>query len=641
MRALDLRAPVFICLALAGLLTAVYFKGLSGEFAFDDFNSIVGNTVLRAGSEGHNTWWDAARSGAAGPLGRPLSMLSFAFNYRLFGEAAFSFKLTNLLIHYANALLVIVLVRQILLLLYPAVDKRRTTFIATSVSVIWVMHPINALPVLYVVQRMTSLSGFFMLAGLCLYLAGRQKPSRLGFAAIAISLLLCGPAAVFCKETGALFGVYLLLCEWLVLRSFKRVPVKLLYCCATLCAGALLMAAWWKWDLLLTGYHVRNFDLPERLLTEARVLWFYVQQILMPIPREFGLYLDDFVVSTGLLTPPTTLLAVMGWVGFVCVAWVQRGVWPGFAFAVFWFLGSHLLESTVVALELAFEHRNYLASVGLFMWLVHAAANRNHFGQPNGMLNALVAVFAAYCGFVTSLRAAQWSDDLTRRQVEVYNHPRSARAHYEMAIAVQERTFGSGQGSSEAYQTIESHLRAASELDPHGKVAPLGLLYLNCLAGKPRDPAQLAELRQRFATQKFSHQDRHSVHALSGLLVENKLCLSRDEVFALLDAGLSNPQSDDVLKGSLYAVGMDYAAAALNDGHLALQFAQAAVAIAPNELAFSSNLIHLLLQSDQLEAAKSEYSRVSTMPIAARNPGAMAQLKALIESAPNHVANPR
>lgn len=638
MRALDLRASIFICLALAGLLTAVYFKGLSGEFAFDDFNSIVGNTALRAGSEGHNTWWDAARSGAAGPLGRPLSMLSFAFNYRLFGEAAFSFKLTNLILHFANALLVLVLVRQVLPLLYPSLEARRAACIAMLVSAVWALHPINAMPVLYVVQRMTSLSAFFMLLGSCLYMAGRQNPGRLGFAAIAISLLLCGPAAVLSKETGTLFAVYLLLCEWLVLGSFKQVPAKILYFFGTLCAGALLLAAWWKWEWLLAGYRVRSFDLPERLLTETRVLWFYVQQILLPIPGAFGLYLDDIAVSKGLLTPPTTLFAVIGWVGITCVAWVRRWVWPGFSFAVFWFLGSHLLESTVLALELAFEHRNYLASLGLLMWLVHAVATSTQVAKRDWMFKALVVVFGAYCGFVTSLRAAQWADDLTRRQVEVYNHPRSARAHYDMAIAMQERTFESGHGSPDAYQTVKGHLQSAAELDPNGKVAPLGLLYLDCLVAKPHDPMQLADLYQRFATQKFSHLDRHTVHALSALLVGNRLCLSRNEVLALLEASLSNPLSDDALRGSFYAIGMDYAVASLKDRHLALQFAEAAVAVAPNELAFSSNLIHLLLQSGLLEAAESEYSRVNTMPVAKKNAGAMTQLKELIESAQAHVA---
>lgn len=626
---------------LAGLLTTVYWKGLGGGFAFDDISSIVGNTVLRTGSNGHNTWWDAARSGAAGPLGRGLSMLSFAFNYRFFGEAAFSFKLTNLIIHLANAMLVLVLVRQVLPLLYPSLGIRQAAFIAMPVSALWALHPMNAMPVLYVVQRMTSLSAFFMLAGLCLYMAGRQSPSRLGLTAIAIGLLFCGPAAMLSKETGALFAIYLLLCEWLVLRSFKQVPAKVLYIFATLCTGALLLVAWSKWDLLLAGYQVRSFDLPERLLTETRVLWFYVQQILLPTPSSFGLYLDDIAVSESLLSPPTTLLAVVGWfvVGFV--AWVRRWVWPGFAFAVFWFLGSHLLESTVLALELAFEHRNYLASLGLVMWLVHAVATSTQIARREWMFEALVVVFAVYCGFVTSLRAAQWADDLTRRQVEVYNHPKSARAHYEMAIAVQQRTIESGHGSADAYQTVKGHLQAASELDPHGKVAPLGLLYLNCLVAKPHGPMQLADLYQRFAIQKFTHLDRHTMHALSGLLVENKLCLSRDEVLALIEAGLSNPLIDDVLRGSFYAIGMDYAAAALKDRQLALQFAEAAVAVAPNELAFSSNLIHLLLQSGQLEAAKNEYSRVSKMPIATLHASVVAQLNALIESAQIHVANPK
>ena len=199
-------------LVLGIALTSVYWLGVFGNFAFDDLGSIVGNTALRSGSEGQNTWIAAANSGAAGPLGRGLSMLSFAFNYRFFGEDAFSFKLTNLSIHYVNALLVLTLVRQILPLLNTAIETRRAQMVAMLVCAAWALHPMNALPVLYVVHRMTSLSAFFMLAGLSLYLFGRRTLNRLGYAAIATSSSLCWPAAVLSKETGVLFALYPFLC---------------------------------------------------------------------------------------------------------------------------------------------------------------------------------------------------------------------------------------------------------------------------------------------------------------------------------------------------------------------------------------------------------------------------------------------
>lgn len=619
-------------LALAALTFAVYWAGMHGDFAFDDFGNIVGNSRLRTGSESQG-WLDAASSGVAGPFGRGLSMLSFALNYRLFGEAAFSFKLTNLLIHFANALLVWILTRKVCVLLYPANDTRRSQMVAMLVCAVWALHPMNALPVLYVVQRMTSLSAFFMLAGLCLYVFARTNECIKAYLAIAVSLAICWPAAVFSKETGVLFGVYIVLLEWLVLRSFSTVPVRTVWLIGSIGISALAALSWANWNIVTSGYRVRDFDLVERLLTEPRILWFYVQQIVVPIPQRFGLYIDDIAVSRSFFDPLTTLLAFLAWIACAGIAWTYRKRWPAFTFAVFWFLGSHLLESTVLPLELVFEHRNYLASWGIWLWLMSIAVLQGSRARSSHLLQTLVLLFICYCAFISHLRAKQWSDDLTRREVEVYNHPLSARAHYEMAIGLQERTFESGRGNAGIYQQIRGHLQAAATLDPSGKVATLGLLYLDCLAGLPQNPAHLSELKERLATRKYSYMDRNAVQGLSTMLAHNKLCLSQDSVQSLLAAGLSNPTLDNALRGTYYTVGMDYAATILHDYPLALQFAEKAAAAAPNELALGVNLAHLYLQLGDLNAAKREYSRVSNLPSAVKQASTLAGLKERIESA--------
>lgn len=627
-------------LALAAVLSTMYWSGLHGGFAFDDWGSIVGNAALRPGGDASHSWLAAFGSGIAGPLGRGLSMLSFAANYHFFGEDALSFKLVNLLIHYANALLTLVLVRQTVRLMYPASDDRHTHAMAMLVAGLWALHPMNALPVVYVVQRMTSLAALFILAGVSLYLYGRQAAKPHGYLAIAVSLLVCWPAALLSKETGVLLGVYLLLCEWLLLRSLDQLPTKVLWMAGLAGSGVFLVVSWHYWGIVTDGYRVRDFDLLERLLTQARVLWFYVQQIVIPMPGSFGLYLDDFVVSRGVWDPPATAIAIAAWCGVIGLAAVRRKRWPGFTLAVGWFLGSHVLESTILPLEMVFEHRNYLASLGLLIWLTHFVLTWRCGPKDRKLRLAVLLLFAGYCAFVTHLRASQWSDDFTRRQVEVFNHPLSARAHYEFAVGLQARTFESGQPSDAAYQRIHEHLRRATELDPNGKVATLGLLYLDCLAHKPQDAAAFSELLHRISTQKFSHFDRNTIQGLSTLLINNKLCLSSAEVQTLLNAGIANPHISDALRGAFYAVGMDYALVHLNDPDLALQFAKAATAIAPNELAFSSNLIHLLVRTGQLQAAYSEYERLSALPIAMRNPAAIIALKTLIEGEPSHAARP-
>ena len=618
--------------SLGAAVLAVYWAGLSGGFAFDDFGNIVSNRPLRVADDSWAAWKTAATSGVAGPMGRGISMLSFALNYRFFGEAPFSFKLGNLGIHYVNALIVLVLAQQLVSLGNRAISIRHAWSVAACVSVIWALHPMNALPVLLVVQRMTSLSAFFMLVGLSLYLYGRTTPSRRGYGAIAISLLLCLPAAIYSKETGLLFPLYLFLVEWLLLGSFKSLrPITMWF--VAVFTGVLLFAMCWEyWGVVTSGYLLRDFSLPERLMTEARVLWFYVQQLLWPTPQVFGLYHDDIAISRGLLAPSVTLLAIVGWIAVPALAYQLRSRQPLFAFAVFWFLASHALESTILPLEIAFEHRNYLAGLGLFLWLASLLLPDESAQRWRWPRVVLLLGFVVFCGFVTSLRALQWANDFNRRQVEVFNHPQSARANYEYAINVLEKTFGAGKGSEPFYALVSMHLQRAAALDSSGKTALTGLVYLDCIAGKPKDANLAHDLRKHFASTGFNREDSILLQRLSSILVEKKLCMNEVEVKALIDAGLSNPSLDGTTRSMLYALGMDYAAAVLHSVPLALEYAQAAAASEPTTLALRINLINLYMQSGKVDQAKQEYARLLTLPMPLRDKPSMDYLKSKFEA---------
>lgn len=613
-------------------LLSVYWAGLFGDFAFDDYVNIVDNVALRMGVDAMSSVVAAATSGISSPMGRPISMVSFALNYQLFGPAPFSFKLTNLAIHYANALLVLLLVFQLSAISLHQRSKLHALALACSVASIWALHPMNAMPVLHVVQRMTSLSAFFMLAGLSLYLYGRTANRMPGFCAIAASLLLCWPAAIYSKETGLLFPVYVLLCEWLLFSSFQTLSRNTIRWGVVLAACLLLALCWAKWELIVGGYRMRDFTLADRLYTQPRVLWLYVQQLLFPIPQLFGLYHDDIVVSRGWLNPPATMFAIVGWVAVAVLAYIQRTRRPLFAFAVFWFLASHLLESTILPLEIAHEHRNYLASLGMFWWLASELLSDSSTRPLRWPRTILLLCLIVYCGYATSLRSSQWADDHTRKQGEVINHPRSARANYEFAISVLTRTFDVGRGSPQDYELIHLHLQRAAALDPSGKTALLGVLYLDCAAGKSKNADALADLLTRFANAPYTHGDRSVVHSLSAMLVEKKLCLDDGEIQSLINAGLSNRLLDGALRGMLYAVAMDYAAVRMHSIPLALEFAQAAVASDPDAIALRVNLIHLYLGSGKADQARQEYARVLALPIPLREKPALDQLTSLFEA---------
>jgi hypothetical protein len=538
----------------------VYWAGLHGSFVFDDFPNIVHNAILHEFSGSFESLVSAATSGTSSPLGRPLSMASFAMNLYYFGENPFSFKVANLAIHITNAALLAVFVRQLCIRVGSPNNSLYSLIPPIWIATTWVLHPINLTPVLFVVQRMTSLSAFFMLAALTSYLYGRENKSIRGIIALAVSILVFWPAAILSKETGILFPIYVLLIEWLIVGSLKLISVKLKW--VFFLAGILVLVIFLreKWHLISPGYLVRNFDLSERILTESRVLWFYVYQILMPRPELFGLFHDDIEISRSLISPSLTLVAVFAWVGLVALAFQQRERRPLFAFGVFWFLVSHSLESTVLPLEIAYEHRNYLAFIGLYLWIaifLFPGQEKKRWEMPRLFF---AASFIVACGLMTSLRSLQWSDEFQRSQAEVGHHPDSARANYQAATVILQRTYESRVSNPFAYQMVQFHFKRAAELNLDAKAPLVGLLYLDCLAGLPKNVTTLSSARKRFALGRFGFEDRGVVQSLSGFFVENRLCLDDLDVTSVIDAALSNPTADGPMRGLIYATAMDFAA---------------------------------------------------------------------------------
>ena len=104
----------------------------------------------------------------------------------------------------------------------------------------------------------------------------------------------------------------------------------------------------------------------ERLLTQCRVIWYYVILFLTPHPDL--LTLEHHVVpSKSLLMPWTTILGLLGIIFSLVAGWMLRQKKPLVSFGIFWFFECLILESTVIPLELMFEHRAYLPSIGLML----------------------------------------------------------------------------------------------------------------------------------------------------------------------------------------------------------------------------------------------------------------------------------
>lgn len=355
-------SAVALCLVL-GLGWLVYAPALGGDFLLDDAANLGGLARI---DDLHSALLFIF-SGDAGPLGRPIALATFALQADAWGKSAEPFIAVNILIHLLNGgLLAWVLYRLAILCRVPPEGR---ALVAITTAAVWLFMPLLASASLMVVQRMTTLSATFVLLGLGGYLhtrAGLDVSRGRSLALMSVCLGAGTALATLTKESGALLPLFVLVLEATVLpRPASAGRAWTLWKCIFLVLPA---AAIVSYVALRVPYSAaialgRDFTGWERLITEARVLWQYLFRAFVPQPGAFGPFHDGYPVARTILDP-LTFAAVTAWAIVLALAVIWRRRHPLFALSVLWFAAGHTIESTVLPLELYFEHRNYVPIVG-------------------------------------------------------------------------------------------------------------------------------------------------------------------------------------------------------------------------------------------------------------------------------------
>jgi len=543
------------------LVALIYWSGLSGGFFFDDFANILESTEIQVKSISSESLRNLWESGKAGPLGRPVSLLSFAANYYLSDFNPFAFKLTNLAIHCLNGLLIYLLTALLARAAYPSSSAPRIRLLAAIVATLWVVHPIQTTSVLYVVQRMTSLASMFVLLALIFHVWARQRErtGRIELASLALAWCVFFPLALLSKETGALFLLYLAAYEAVLHRNYlKRFDLfGSCYLVFLIAAGGIsLFYIFSTSGTWLRAYEHRPFTFSQRLLTESRIVWEYIKLIVLPALPDFGLYHDDFALSTGLFAPVATFIAIVGLFLLAVTCWIARIKWPLVSFAILWFLLGHSLESSILPLELMHEHRNYLPSLGVFIVLI-ATLQSSAMLVPAYRLIAYggISAFAVYCALITYMRADLYADDFRRTQIEAEYRMDSVRTQYE-AGAVMVNMYNVKREPILA-ALADKHFERVNSLNSTFKLALVGMLQLDCLSGSPARSAVFDELKHRLTGSKWIPVDRTVMHGISEMSNAGTLCLERGQMDELFGAAISNKSASMDDRSVIYS---DYAA---------------------------------------------------------------------------------
>jgi tetratricopeptide (TPR) repeat protein len=435
-------------LLLLFLICLLYSNALDIAWHMDDFPNITQNPRLHLKKLGADdiaaTFFASPVPGRSNQLYRPVACLTFALNWYFGQQEVHGYHIVNITLHFITAFLLYLTVLSVLKT--PNLEKRflgNQQLIALLTAALWAVNPVQTQAVDYIVQRMTILAALFYLLSIYLYIKARLSdwPAYRGmvFAACIISYLL----AMGSKENAAILPFGLLLVEAVFFQDPGRPQSqKRIFWYAVAGGGFVFLTAvlfFLKGDLFffLNGYATRPFSLGQRLLTEPRILIFYLSQLFFPVASRLSIQ-HDVVISTSLVAPWTTLPAMV--LVFLLIVFGVLNIYkrPLAAFGVLFFFLNHLIESTVLPLELLFEHRNYLPSLFIFL-PVAAGAKRlldflveYHRGAFRLSVCCIVLVLMGL-GLNTTARNRVWATQKSLWQDAMAKAPNSARPYQNLA----------------------------------------------------------------------------------------------------------------------------------------------------------------------------------------------------------------
>lgn len=438
--------PFRFCIILLLLVFLPYSNTFRASWHLDDYPSIVENQKIQVTDLTLQTLYRSLQHPRNETLWRPLAHLSFALNWYAGRDNVLSYHVVNILLHFLTAWLLYLSI--LTLLKTPNLKEKYSAtshVISSLATVLWVINPIQTQAVTYIVQRMTILAAFFFIACIYCYLVARLTGSERQRILSFICCTTCFLMGITAKENAALLPLTIIVIEALFFQNLgnPQVRIKVLAIFSVgLFAVVILGGLFFYEDDLLSvfsGYGDRYFRPLERLMTQSRVLIFYLSLIFCPLPGRLSID-HDITLSTSLLHPWTTLPAIVFIIAVVIGALFQTRQRPLLSFVILFFFLNHLLESTIIPLELVFEHRNYLPSMFLFIpvaegtvWLL----DRYREKQPIVNRGLICLVIGAMIGFGwgTYVRNSVWQKEVSLWTDANRKAPLLARPVHNLAMA--------------------------------------------------------------------------------------------------------------------------------------------------------------------------------------------------------------
>ena len=421
-----------LLVALAAILT--YLSTLRFGFVYDDDIQVLDNPAI--------TSWHFLPAYFLKPIAgfypglasahyyRPLFFIWLRLNYFLWHKQAWGWHLTNVLLHAAVSVLVLLVLRKY----FP--ESKWVLFGA----LIFAVHPVHGETVAWVSGCTDSLMALGLLGSLYLWLKNGETSSPL----LKMGSLLCFLLALLAKETAIVFLAVIFLHAFSGIGRHPENPTKFsqavrfatLQSLPYLALTALYLAV--RWQVL----HALPNEAPwipasHALLTIPSLILFYVFHLIWP--QTLSLAYDLPVVSQS--TDPWfwVPLLLLGALCFGFIVWYRKARNPNILAATGWFL-LPLAPVLYIGLfhrhDFAHDRYLYLPALSLSVFLVflcdHVTKLRAVVLEPR-VAAAIAGGAIVALGVFASIQARPWENNLLLYENAFHLAPQNGLARNNLA----------------------------------------------------------------------------------------------------------------------------------------------------------------------------------------------------------------
>ena len=424
--AIKLFLPLLLFIALGSW---IYSNTLEVNFVFDDLPRIKENPYIRIDELSVDSLGQAVFNKKSS-ANRPLGNFSFALNYYFGRLNPKSYHVVNIVIHILTAILLYFFLNSILSIPLLSTRYSHSEVIAFFAALIWLVSPLQTQSVTYIVQRLNSMAAMFYVLSFLSYVKGRLAENKRHRWFWFIGAVLSGILALASKQNAAILPFFILLFEWYFFQDLewgwlKRNLKFIIGVAALFCLIAFLYLGTNPIEKLksINDFSHHEFTLTERILTQFRVVIYYLSLLFYPNPSRLNLDYD-FPLSHSLVDPISTLFCLVLIIGLIGLAVYLARKERLLSFCLLWFFGNLVIESSVIPLAIIYEHRTYLPSMFIYLLavvLVYRYIKIKWLGIALGCI--VIAVFSLW----TYQRNSVWSDPIAFWSDCVKKSPQKAR----------------------------------------------------------------------------------------------------------------------------------------------------------------------------------------------------------------------